>query len=57
MKIEEENYSVLPAILSVDIGAVIDKVLGDVDPAVEGGHVERSAVVVVSGLNEAAIFF
>ena len=57
-KPKRKNYSVLPTILRVDIGAGLDKALGDeVDLVVEGGDVERSAVVVVSGLNEAAIFF
>lgn len=41
--------------MGVDIGAVLNKAIGDVDPAVEGSHVERSAVVVVAGMDERAI--
>lgn len=55
IKIEDEYYGVLPTILGVDIGAILNKALGDVDPAVERSHMERSAVVVVSGMDEAAI--
>lgn len=46
---------VLPAILGVDVGAVLDQALGDVDPAVEGGDVERGAVVVIPSVDEGAI--
>lgn len=55
IKKEEDYYGVLPTILGVDIGAILNKALGDVDPAVERSHVERSAIIVVSGLDEAAI--
>lgn len=48
-------YGVFPAILRVDVGAELDETGGDVDPAVERRHVERRAVVVVSGLDERGI--
>ena len=50
-----EDYGVFPAILRVDIGAELDEAVGDVKPAVEGSHVERCAVVVISGLDEGGI--
>ncbi|KAM0955731.1 hypothetical protein ACFX2I_023997 [Malus domestica] len=49
--------SVLPAILGVDIGTILNKALGDVDPAVERGDEERSAVVVVAGMDKGLILF
>lgn len=52
---DERRYRVLPAILGVDVGAVLDQAPGDVDPAVEGGDVERGAVVVIPSVDEGGI--
>ena len=49
-------YGVLPSILSVDIGAIVDQALRDFDPAVERRHVERCAVVVVPSVHQRPIF-
>ena len=49
-------YGVLPSILSVDIGAIVDQALRDFDPAVERRHVERRAVVVVPSVHQRPIF-
>lgn len=47
---------VLPTVLGIDVGAEFEEALGDVDPAVERGDVERGAVVVVAGVDEAGVF-
>uniref|UniRef100_A0A7C8Z1X2 Uncharacterized protein n=1 Tax=Opuntia streptacantha TaxID=393608 RepID=A0A7C8Z1X2_OPUST len=53
----EREYGVPPAILSVDVGAKLDQALGNIKPTMEGGNVERSAVVVIPSVDERWIFF
>lgn len=47
----EKLYRIFPTIWGIDVGAVFKQTVGDVDPAVESSDVERSTVVVISGLH------
>lgn len=50
------KYRILPAILGVDIGAVFEQALCNIDPAMERGDMEGSAHIIVPSLNKGAIF-
>ena len=64
-KIDEETIkkwiffflnSVLPSILSVDIGAILNQALCNFNPTMERRHMERRAVVVVPSMHQCLIF-
>lgn len=49
-------HRVVPSVLGIDVGAILEEAPADVDPAVERRDMERGTAIVVAGVDEAAIF-
>lgn len=51
----KETHRILPAVLGVDIGTELKKALGDIDPPMKRGDMERGSVIVVMSIDKARV--
>lgn len=51
----DKTYSVLPAILGINISTVFNQTLGNIDPTMKRSNMKRSAAVVISSMNKGLI--